>query len=30
MEILDDLSLRIEGVTDPIASGRLAFEADCE
>lgn len=29
-EILDDLSLRIEGVAEPIASGRLAFEADCE
>jgi len=30
MEILDDLSLRIDGVAGPIASGRLAFEADCE
>lgn len=28
-EILDDLSLRLDGVSTPIASGRLAFEADC-
>lgn len=28
-EILDDLSLKIAGVVDPIPTGRLAFEEDC-
>jgi biotin-[acetyl-CoA-carboxylase] ligase BirA-like protein len=28
-DIRDDLSLVIEGVPEPIATGRLAFEADC-
>jgi hypothetical protein len=28
-DIRDDLSLVIEGMPDPVANGRLAFEADC-
>jgi len=30
VSVLDDLSLRLEGVSRPIAAGRLAFDSDCD